>query len=84
MNNKIIKALAIVALAVALAVLCGKCWADDEAHRQALEKKHAGEMAQCWADYKENKNGGDCHFEAIYVDDGQTLLDLEVISKPLN
>lgn len=83
-NNKAAKITLVLASIVALAVLCGKCWADDLRTRQGLEQRAANEMAQCWSDYAQNLNGGGCRFEYHYIDDGQTLWAVEVISDPLN
>lgn len=82
-QSKALKVAAAIMTARAFIALCCNVWNADAARYKALEQKHADEMAQCWRDYADNKNGGGCHYEGIYIDHGQTLLDLEVIAKPL-
>lgn len=86
LNSKAKKALSIMGglalglIMLVLFVIDAKNTADIKA---SFERDAADEMAECWADYYNGKNGGECHFEYHYTDGGQTLVGVEVIAAPL-
>lgn len=79
MNKNLLTAIFIMAMGVVVTILSIHLNDADKRNLEAINKKVAPQMAQCWEAAAET--GQVCEVEYIYVDGGQTLVSAKAVMK---